>query len=110
MSAAKFKVFMWNGSSTGASRAAYAICANKPAGHGLESISFTLPSGSSSGGSEQCASGTSVLGGGAHFASPQAADEIVGSYPDPSFPVWSVGSYNGTAASQTETIYAICGA
>ena len=110
VSATKFKAFMWNASSTSASLAAYAICANKPARYALRSSSFTLPSGSSSGGAGQCPSGTSVLGGGVHLASPQAADEIVGSYPDPSFPQWPVGSYNGTAASQTQTDYAICGA
>jgi hypothetical protein len=101
---------MWNGSSTVASLAAYAICANKPAGYALGSNSLTLPSGSVSLAAGQCPSGTSVLGGGVQLASPQAADEISASYPDPSFPQWPVSAYNGTAASQTQTNYAICGA
>jgi hypothetical protein len=109
VSATKFKAFMWNGSSTGANLTAYAICASKPAGYVLRSNSATLPSRSASIGARQRPSGTSVLGGGVQLASPQAADEINASYPDPSFPQWPVSAYNGTAASQTETDYAICG-
>lgn len=110
VTSAKFKAFMWNGSSTDASFTAYAICAFKPAGYALRSNTGTLPSGSSSIAAAACPSRTSVLGGGVQLASPQAADELSASFPFPNGLQWSVRAFNGTAASQTETNYAICGA
>lgn len=110
VSTTKYKAVLWNGSTTSASLTAYALCAFKPAGYALGSDSATAPSGSLIDAAAPCPSGTSVLGGGVQLASPQAADELFASSPYVGFPQWAVAAYNGTAASQTETNYAICGA
>jgi hypothetical protein len=108
-SSSKFKGYMYNGTSSGASLTVYAICADKPAGYKTASNSAPVPSGSTLEDGIACPAGTSAVEGGAKTVGHSPLVQVDGSIDQGAFG-WSIGMNNTSPAQQEVDGYVICAA
>jgi hypothetical protein len=90
-----------------------ALCAKKPKGYKIVTVSATAPAGPSGAGVSDgpfCPAGTSVLGGGVHVASPQPAVFPFYSTSGDASIAWYPEVFNDLATTVQFTGYAICAA
>jgi len=86
------------------------LCAKKPAGYTLVVAHASAPALQAGVPVAACPSGTSVIGGGVHVATPQALVNPVASIDNNDHNAWLAYVENGTAATVAVAGYAICAA
>jgi hypothetical protein len=108
-SSAKFKGYMYNGTTTDAKFTVLAICGHKPTGYMIASNGTTLAPGFTLLDGIACPTGTSVVDGGTQDPAHLPVVQVVGSI-DQDVSSWSVAVANDGTATEQVNGYAICGA
>ncbi len=105
-----FKVSQENAGTSDAPFDVTVLCAKKPAGYTLVVAHTSAPPLQAGVPVAICPSGTSVIGGGVHVATPQALVNPTDSIDDNNRTAWLAWVENGTAAAVAVSGYAICAA
>jgi hypothetical protein len=108
-SSRKFTAYQENSSSSDQPFDVTALCAQKPAGYKIVTATDSAPADSIWEAAASCPSGTSVIGGGVHVATPQP--QVTPNWSkDASSKTWDAVVYNANATTAQITGYAICAA